>query len=101
MSESFIAFLHEQGFINPKQLADGEWAAIMPLMFSMSVCCGIERSLAFKYRWCFSSTEDALEFFENLENFDDIPAKTDNLVGHRYLDKPLLRQKDALGLERW
>ena len=78
----FKNFLLDQGYLNPRRLEDGEWVAMMPLMFTMSVCCGIGETQPFKYRWCFQDYEEAEAFLEDLVDFDDIPVKRDSLVGH-------------------
>lgn len=95
-----LAFLEQEGFINAKKL-DGEWVAIMPLAFTVSVCCGIEQYTAYKYRWCFEDPQEAFYFLDNMKNFDDIPEKRTSLKGHRYIDKPLYMEKDAMGFNKW
>lgn len=100
--EQFISFLKNQGYMSIKQLEDGEWVALLPMMFSLSVCCGISALTAFKYRWCFKNPDDAKEFYASMVEFDDIPTKTDSLVGHRYSNNaPLLRMKNEQGLDKW
>ena len=100
--DDFKAFLAKEGYTAFKKLPDGEWAAIMPLVFSTSVCCGIDYISPFKYRWCFKKPSDALDFFNGLKEFDDIPDNQEGLVGHRYgALGPRLMLKDAYGNNRW
>lgn len=84
-----------------RKLDDGEWILLHQLAYTLSVCCGVGKSIVFKYRWCFKDPSEAIEFFKTCENFDDIPKKRDSLKGHRYLDKPLLVEHDELGYPKW
>lgn len=97
----FKNYLLEMGMLEPRQLEDGEWVAIMPLMFTMSVCSGVTETQGYKYRWCFADAEEAYQFLAEMKSFDDIPTKRESLKGHRYLHKPLLEEKDALGFHKW
>ena len=99
--ESFKAFLESEGYIGARKLEDGEWVALMPLAFTLSVCCGIEWHTSFKYRWCFKEAHEALFFLENIKEFDDIPVRRTSLKGHRYLTSPLYMEKDERGLNKW
>lgn len=94
-------FLSSQGYERFRKLPDGEWILIVPLFYSLSVCCGCDKSTMFKYRWCFGDPAEALAFFESCENYDDIPNQKDSLVGHRYDNQPLLMLYDQYGLPRW
>lgn len=96
-----LAFLSEEGFINPKKLDDGEWVAIMKLAFTVSVCCGIGRFTAFKYRWCFKDPQEAFYFLENIKDFDEVPTRRASLKGHRYIGSPLYTEKDERGFDKW
>lgn len=84
-----------------RKLADGEWIMLYPLMFTLSVCCGVGKINQFKYRWCFENPEEAIYFFNTCENFDDIPTKRESLKGHRYLKTPRLVEYDELGYPKW
>lgn len=99
--EDLIIFLESQGFTHLKQLEGGDWVGILPLAFSTSVCSGIDWMTPFKYRWCFKHPKDAIEFLKNMQDFDDIPCDMSKIVGHRYIDKPLIRVKDERGFDKW
>lgn len=99
--KDMMAFLSKEGFINPKKLDDGEWVAIMQLAFTVSVCCGIERLTAYKYRWCFKDPQEAFYFLENIKDFDEVPTRRASLKGHRYMDNPLYIEKDSRGFNKW
>lgn len=100
--DDFKAFLAKEGYTVFKKLPDGEWVAIMPLAFSTSVCCGIDYISPFKYRWCFKKPSDAVDFYNELKEFDEIPDNQEGLVGHRYgALGPRLILKDAYGNNRW
>lgn len=97
----FKNFLLDQGFLSPRRLEDGEWVAMLPLMFTMSVCCGIGEHHTYRYRWCFGDREEAELFLAELVDFDDIPTKKDSLKGHRYLTTPRYMETDQLGINKW
>lgn len=100
--KEFCTFLTNQDYISPKKLSDGEWAAICPLAYSTSVCCGMDVVTAYKYRWCFAKKEDAQAFFDSLQSFDDIPENLDLLVGHRYTNGvPLAMATYPNGHNKW
>lgn len=94
-------FLKYNQFIKFRKLQDGEWIGMLQLAFTMSVCCGITLHDCFKYRWCFENPDEALEFFNACQNYDDIPAKRESLKGHRYLTKPRIVEYDEYGFEKW
>lgn len=99
--DKFELFLKGEGYINPRKLEDGEWVAIVNLAYSTSVCCGMDFTTAFKYRWCFSDPKEAHYFLENITEFDEIPTKKTSLVGHRYFGQPLYTEVDQLGFKKW
>lgn len=84
-----------------RKLDDGEWILLHQLAFTLSVCCGVGKINMFKYRWCFADENEALEFFNTCQNYDDIPAKRESLKGHRYLTKPRIVEYDEYGFEKW
>lgn len=100
--EQLIQFLEKEGFKHIRKLPDDEeFVAILPLAFSTSVCCGIDATTPFKYRWCFAKEEDALEFLQGMQEYDDIPKDLGVLVGHRYnARKPLVVLRDERGFIR-
>lgn len=93
--EQVITYLLEQGCgyyqrEHIRKLPDGEWAIIMDLFFTTAVCLGVSKHHLYKYRWCFENPVEAHLFFNECQNYDDIPTKRDSLKGHRYLTEPLL-----------
>lgn len=99
--EEFYEFLQDQGYKNIRKLPDGEFAATIELAFTTAVCCGMDVVTAYKYRWCFSKSDDAIGFINSLTEFDQVPTNLENLKGHRYQDRPLLKLKDEKGFDRW
>lgn len=55
----------ENGYHNPKILADGRWSAVMPLLFTAAIITmepDIEKaSLWYEDRWCYHSLPDAVK----------------------------------------
>lgn len=94
-------FFAANGFICARKLDSGDWVGIYPLLFTTSVCTGITPQRSYTYRWCFEDANEAARFFLIIQEYDDVPTERTSLKGHRYLDKPLLIEKDELGFDRW
>lgn len=85
--------LGELQFKLARQLDDGTWIGIYRLMYTWSVCSGVDSTNMFMYRWCFEEYEHALEFYNNMKELDDIPTNKTSLVGHRFGTKGPLAKK--------
>lgn len=83
-NDEFEKFCLENGFSEVRKLESGEWVGLMRLMFTLSVCTGIEEITPFKYRWCFADPSEAKEFYNAIIEYDEIPTKRISLKGHRY-----------------
>lgn len=101
--EEIEAFLLAQHFICVRKLDDGEWIGLHRLAYTMSVCMGIEDISPFKYRWCFSDTDVAKDFYDNAVEYDEIPNEQQQafLKGHRHTSTPRIVLYDELGYPRW
>ena len=101
--EQVHSFLRENNFLAFRQLPNGEWIGMMRLMFTMSVCMDITPMSPYAYRWCFEDPMEAIGFYENATEFDEVPApeKRKSLKGHRYARKPLLVENDERGFPKW
>ena len=97
----FREFLLLEGYLDARKLPDGEWAVLVRLAFTTAVALGADYTAAYKYRWCFEDASEARYFFDTVQEFDEIPKRRVSLKGHRYLDNPLLVQKDELGFDKW
>lgn len=86
----FEKYCLENGFLSVRKLADGEWVGLFPLLFTLSVCTGIEEITPFKYRWCFSDSNEAKLFYNSITEYDEIPLERQSLKGHRFQSTPLL-----------
>lgn len=82
------------GYTEVRQLEEGDWVGILPLIFTTSVCCGIDLYSPFKYRWCFEDKKEAMLFYNSMVEFDEIPVHRTSLKGHRFTTKPLLELDD-------
>lgn len=95
-------FLLSNGFITFRQLETGEWIGILPLMFTTSVCMDVTPISAFAYRWCFADAQEAILFFAEAKEFDEVPSVRTSLKGHRYGGRePLLIEHDERGFPKW
>ncbi len=101
--EEVHAFLRENTFVAFRQLPSGEWIGILPLLFTTSVCMDITPISSYSYRWCFEDPMEALDFYTNAQEYDEVPApeKRKSLKGHRYARKPLLIENDERGFPKW
>lgn len=94
-------FLSENKFIKMRKLEDGEWIGMIRLAFTWAVCCGISKCSTHKYRWCFEDKNEAILFFYQCKDYDDIPEQRNSLKGHRYHDKPLIMEYDEKSYPKW
>lgn len=99
--EEVREFLTQNQFIAFRQLESGEWIGLYQLMFTLSVCMDITPLRSFNYRWCFNDRNEAIYFFDNAKEFDEIPTKRTSLRGHRHNSEPLLIEYDELGYAKW
>lgn len=99
--EEIEQFLLKEGYLACRKLDDGEWIALLPLAFTLSVCCGPDFINAYQYRWCFKDHEEAVHFFKTCKEVDEIPTRRESLKGHRYARAPLLVEYDEFGHARW
>lgn len=99
--EQIDQFFKENLFIAWRQLPGGEWIALFPLMFTLSVCMDVTYSSPYAYRWCFEDPAEAWYFFENATEYDEVPTKRESLRGHRYRTTPKLLEFDERGFARW
>ena len=42
------------------------------------------RNPPYAYRWCFTDRSEAMYFLDTIEEFDEIPTRTQSLRGHRF-----------------
>ena len=99
--EEVESFLTKNRFEMFRQLETGEWIGLLRLAFTMSVCMDISPDTPYSYRWCFQDANEALYFYENAKEFDEVPTRIDSLKGHRYKREPLMVLYDKLGFARW
>lgn len=97
------SFLHAQGFTACRKLDDGDWVGILKLATTWSVCNGINALAPFMYRWCFRDIDEAINFYNIVEEVDDVPEEGNrkSLVGHRWATKALLHMNDEKGFPKW
>ncbi len=65
-------YFMSMGYSDPKQLKDGTWIALVPLMFTTGLCMGLDL-LGWSKRYCFEEEDKAQEEYEKLKSFDDVP----------------------------
>lgn len=69
---ALLALLAEQ-YPLVKRLDDGSFAAVCPLLYTVSILLGCNRT-GYGRRFCFEGWEKALEQFGKLKTEDDEPA---------------------------
>ena len=82
--EQVMDFLIKNCYEHPRKLADGSWVALYMLATTWSVCTDITKESPYAYRWCFTDKNDAMYFLDTIEEFDEIPTRTQSLRGHRF-----------------
>jgi hypothetical protein len=61
IAKFFTFLISENGYLSPKDLGDGTYACVMPLMFTHAIIRGRTGDLhSYEDRWCYKSAEDAL-----------------------------------------
>lgn len=100
--EQIVKYLVEDNhFLAVRKLKSGEWIGLLKLAFTLSVCMEIQEISCFTYRWCFEDPDEAIHFFVNAKEFDEVPTKRTSLRGHRYARAPLLTEYDERGFAKW
>ena len=99
--EEIQTFMDEQRLQHWRKLPDGEVVCLQPLMFTLSVCCGVTPHTMYKYRWCFEDPKEAVHFFKTIQEYDEVPERKTSLKGHRYLTAPLYMEIDQHGFRKW
>ena len=82
--EQVMDFLIKNYYEHPRKLADGSWVALYMLATTWSVCTDITKESPYAYRWCFTDKNEAMYFLDTIEEFDEIPTRTQSLRGHRF-----------------
>lgn len=68
-----IKFFEDQGYTNVRQLPDGSFAGLVPLIYTVGLCIGLDE-INWKKRFCFEDYKRALLELEKLESIDDEPV---------------------------
>ncbi len=98
--EGFADWLVTQHFTHIRRMSDGHWIGMQKLMFTMSICVGITRMEAYRYRWCFPDPAVAEKELEAFDHLKHIPTQG-TYVAHRYIGLPLVVEYDELGFRKW
>ena len=78
-----------------KRLPSGVNVGIHELMYTTSICVGVEGNTLYEYRWCFKDHEEAVRQFELVDDLKWIPENPDEvLAAHRYTGRPLWVRRD-------
>lgn len=56
----------EYGYDQPKQLPNGEWAALMDMLFTTGLFHNLD-TMGYECRWCYATRQEAVEALENWE----------------------------------
>ncbi len=71
--EGFDRWMVEQGgYRHPRQLPDGSYAGLIPLLYTTGLCLGVTEG-GYLRRYCYEDPERALEALEHLESVEDEP----------------------------
>jgi len=66
-------YFEGMGYFQVRQLDDGTWVGLIPLMFTTGLCIGLDE-VGYAKRYCFKEAMKA--WFESMQliNFDDVPS---------------------------
>ena len=70
--DQFRAFLTKDGYEHIRKLDDGTWVGIVPLMFSVGLCMGLDR-IGWDRRYCYEDRALAVAEIAKLERGDQVP----------------------------
>jgi len=62
-----------EGYHHVRQLDDGTWIGLLPLLFTTGLCMGMD-AVGWSKRYCFESLSDCIKEADKLKTFDDIPT---------------------------
>lgn len=67
------ADIEELGYAWPRQLPDGRWVAIMPMLYTWGLFVNID-PVGYSYRYCFEHAHDAVESLRTWNGEGDAPG---------------------------
>lgn len=73
MSELSEAFFKKMGYTTSRQLEDGTWVALVPLMFTTGICINLDRT-GYERRYCFEDKDLCIREYEKLKTVNDVPS---------------------------
>lgn len=66
-------FLEAMSYLNVRQLDDGTWIGLLPLLFTTGLHIGLDE-VGWSKRYCFENMFDAMKECNKLNSFDDVPV---------------------------
>lgn len=72
-TQEFKIFLEQMGYTDVRQLPTGEWAAIMPMLFTFGIFIGLDR-YSWRTRWCYENLSEAKEALTKWDGKGDPPG---------------------------
>jgi hypothetical protein len=60
-------------FVGAKRLADGSYAGVQRLLFSMAICVGTTEGRAYTRRFCYDDAAVCVAEFEKIASIDSVP----------------------------
>lgn len=73
LTPDFESFLKENGYKHIRELEDGSVAALLPLLFTTSICVDVTW-YSWSSRYCFAEPGKALEELLKMKSADDVPS---------------------------
>ena len=73
LTHDFESFLKDNGYQHIRELEDGSVAALMPLLFTTSICVDLTMD-SWSSRYCFKDPQRALEELRKMNSVDDVPT---------------------------
>lgn len=72
MPELSKEFFRDMGYATSRQLDDGTWVGLVPLLFTTGICIGLDE-IGWEKRYCFEDKLKCIQEYDKLRTHDDIP----------------------------
>ena len=73
LTRDFESFLKDNGYQHIRELDDGSVAALLPLLFTTSICVDLTWD-SWSSRYCFADPGKALDELSKMKSVDDVPS---------------------------
>ena len=66
-------FFKKAGYLTSRQLEDGTWVGLVPLLFTTGIVINLDE-MGYERRYCFEDIRVCISEYEKLKTIDDVPV---------------------------